>query len=58
MGGRIHSNPAEAYVPCGTSTVKLFEFFSCTQKKVISKEEENALSKFLSQFPLNLREFL
>jgi len=29
-----------------------------TQKKVISKEEENALSKFLSQFPLNLRVFL
>jgi len=29
-----------------------------TQKKVISKEEENALSKFLSLFPLNLRVFL
>jgi len=29
-----------------------------TQKKVISKEEENAPSKFLSQFPLNLRVFL
>jgi len=29
-----------------------------TQKKVISKEEEHALSKFLSQFPLDLRVFL
>jgi len=29
-----------------------------TQKKVVIKEEENALSKFLSQFPLNLRAFL
>jgi len=29
-----------------------------TQKKVVLKEEENAHSKFLSQFPLNLRVFL
>jgi len=28
------------------------------QKKVVLKEGENALSKFLSQFPLNLRVFL
>ena len=31
---------------------------SFTQKEAALKEEDNALSKFLSQFALNLREFL